>query len=328
MTFSRKQPAVFVRQPLGPVVREAVALLRATLPSGVSITLRGDDTPADVLADATQVHQVVMNLGTNAWQAMGQRTGRIDVTLEPVDGERIRLSVQDNGSGMDAATQARIFEPFFTTKPDGEGTGLGLSVVQRIVNAHQGEISVTSQPGMGCRFDIVLPLAQEAAEGQAQAAPPPAQGELPADALPMPELLPPPPAIPEPAPGNGDASRRHIVYVDDYEAMVAMVMAVLEAHGFRVSGFDSSPRALDFLRRHAHEVDMLITDFNMPEMSGLDLAREVKAVRPAMPVMVASGHLSADLRAGAAQAGVDCLFDKPAGIDEMCRRIDELLAAA
>ncbi len=308
MTFSRKQPAVFVRQPLGPVVREAVDLLRATLPSGVRISLQGDDQAFEVMADATQLHQVVMNLGTNAWQAMGQRTGRIDVALRPVLGSPwMRLSVQDNGSGMDAATQARIFEPFFTTKPDGEGTGLGLSVVQGIVQAHQGEISVSSAPGQGCRFDILLPLAPS--------------GE--ADGAAGPEAA---AASASPAPASGGAGRQ-VVYVDDYEAMVAMVGAVLEGQGYQVRGFDRSTDALDYLRGHAQEVDLLITDYNMPEMSGLDLTHAARALRPDLPVIVASGHLSADLRAGAAAAGVDCLFDKPAGIDELCLRIAQVLQA-
>ncbi len=310
MTFSRKQPAVFVRQPLGPVVREAVGLLRATLPSGVRISLRGEDQAFEVMADATQLHQVVMNLGTNAWQAMGQRTGQIEVALEAVPGAPwVRLSFQDNGSGMSAATQARIFEPFFTTKPDGEGTGLGLSVVQGIVQAHGGEIAVTSAPGQGCRFDIRLPLA---AAGEDPAGLAPAETE---------------PAPAEAGPTTAGGANRLIVYVDDYEAMVAMVSAVLEGQGYRVRGFDRSTDALDYLREHAQEVDLLITDYNMPEMSGLDLTRAARGLRPALPVIVASGHLSADLRAGAAATGVDCLFDKPAGIDELCLRIAQVLQA-
>lgn len=312
MTFSRKQPAVFVRQPLGPVVREAVGLLRATLPSGVRISLAGDAQVFEVMADATQLHQVVMNLGTNAWQAMGRRTGHIEVALEAVPGASwVKLSFQDNGSGMDPATQARIFEPFFTTKPDGEGTGLGLSVVQGIVQAHGGEISVASAPGQGCRFDIRLPLAARDAEA------PPALRQVPQV----------PQASPEAAPPAAAGANRLVVYVDDYEAMVAMVGAVLETQGYRVRGFDRSTDALDYLRAHAHEVDLLITDYNMPEMSGLDLSRAARALRPSLPVIVASGHLSADLRAGAAAAGVDCLFDKPAGIDELCLRIAQVLQA-
>jgi two-component system, cell cycle sensor histidine kinase and response regulator CckA len=107
--------------------------------------------------------------------------------------------------------------------------------------------------------------------------------------------------------------------------MVAMVRAVLQAQGFRVSGFDSSTHALAFLREHMAEVDLLITDYNMPEMSGLDLAREARALRANLPIIVASGHISAELRDGADEAGVDCLFDKPAGIDELCLRIREQL---
>lgn len=316
MTFSRKQPAVFVRQSLGPIVREAVALLRATLPSGIRITLREEDSPCEVLADATQLHQVVMNLGTNAWQAMGQRTGHIEITLsrEPQGGS-MRLSVQDDGVGMDSATQARIFEPFFTTKPDGEGTGLGLAVVQGIVHAHQGQIQVASAPGRGCRFDILLPVVSGVCDGLAAGDEPP-RGALPQD----------PVALRPSAPAGAAARSRRIVYVDDYEAMVALVTAVLEMEGHAVSGFESSAQALDYVRQHPQAVDLLITDYNMPEMSGLDLAREVRALRPRLPIIVASGHLSADLRAGADTLGIDCLFDKPAGVDELCQRVTQLLA--
>ncbi|TFY99515.1 ATP-binding protein [Ramlibacter rhizophilus] len=312
LTFTRQQPAVFERQPLGPVVREAVDLLRATLPSGVRITLQGDEEPFEVMADANQIHQVVMNLGTNAWQAMSGRGGRIDIRLAAPPGSGwVVLSVQDDGAGMDAGTQARMFEPFFTTKREGEGTGLGLAVVQNIVRAHFGEIAVDSRPGQGTRMEVRLPVACEA-ENTGFA-------PLPAREVPVAETQP----VPLP---SGAGGGRHIVYVDDYEAMVVMVSAVLQAQGFRVAGFHRSLEALAYVRRQGSAVDLLITDYNMPDLSGLDLARELRALRPQLPIIVASGHVTDTLREGALSAGVSCLFDKPAGIDALCRRVHEQLA--
>lgn len=315
MTFSRQQPAVFVRQPLGPVVLEAVDLLRATLPSGVRITLQGGESEVEVMADANQIHQVLMNLGTNAWQALEGRSGRIDVRIEaPAGSGWVALSVQDNGAGMDEPTQVRMFEPFFTTKREGEGTGLGLAVVQGIVQAHFGEIAVHSQRGQGTRIEIRLPVATERG-GETEVASPVAEAprEVRTDLQ----------RQPLPAVHGGG---RHVVYVDDYEAMVAMVGAVLQARGFRVTGFASSVEALEHVRGNGASVDLLITDHNMPDLSGLDLGREVRALRPGLPIILASGHVDPELRDAACAAGISALFDKPAGIDELCRLVVEQLA--
>ncbi len=299
LSFSRRQPAVFTCQPLQAVVEETVQLLRATLPPSLRITHRAPKEPLLVKADASQISQVIMNLGTNAWQALGSRPGHIRVLLDR-QGNQARLQVCDDGCGMDPATVQRIFEPFFTTKPKGEGTGLGLPVVHGIVRAHGGRIDVYSAPGEGSTFEIFLPLAQGPEATELAAKP---------DATPVSER------------GAG----QHVVYLDDYPAMVLMVRATLQARGYRATGFEDANSALAFIRAHAQDIDLVVSDYNMPEHSGLEVAREIRSLRPDLPVILASGYLTDELRQSAAEAGVRGLFDKPRGIDDMCAMIAGML---
>ncbi|MBC7603683.1 MAG: response regulator [Ramlibacter sp.] len=299
MAFSRNQPALFSCQALQPLVEEGVQLLRAMLPSGIEIVLVRPDVPLYVSADATQISQVLMNLGTNAWQALGSRPGRIDVALSSHNGEAL-LTVADNGSGMDQQTLQRIFGPFFTTKAKGEGTGLGLSVVHGIVRAHGGSIAVGSTQRVGTTFEVRLPLL-------------PAQaGEIAAPAAQR-------SALPD---GQG----RHVVYLDDYPAMVFMLRATLETYGFRVSGFEKPDEAMAFLATNAASVDLVVTDHNMPGRSGLELAQEMHELYPGLPVILASGYITDELREGAARCGVIDVFDKPRGIEVLVALISRVLA--
>ena len=263
LAFSRLQPHPQSIISLRPVLAEAVTLLRATLPAGIELAATFDADAPMVLADATQVHQVVMNLCTNAWQAMGGHGGRIDIRLDGVTldadaeeavvnpalrpGRAARLSVTDTGSGMDPATLERIFEPFFTTKPVGQGTGLGLSVVHGIVKAQGGTISVTSQPGKGTTFTLYFPAADVAEEGVAPAA-----------------------AAPDPSPAT---SNHHVLYLDDEEALVFLVTRTLERLGYSVSGYTRVEEALAAVRADSGQFDLLVTDLNMPGQSGLEVAR-------------------------------------------------------
>ncbi|MBE7939288.1 MULTISPECIES: ATP-binding protein [Ramlibacter] len=301
MAFSRKQPAVFSTQALQPLVEEGVQLLRATLPSGIAIESSMPAERVHVRADPTQITQVLMNLGTNAWQALGSEPGHIRITVEAA-GREVRLSVSDDGCGMDAATQSRIFEPFFTTKAKGEGTGLGLPVVHGIVQSHGGRIAVHSERGQGTTFDIWLPVTAAPEAGEPEAVPS---------------------AVQPPAQGGG----RHVLYLDDYPAMVFMMRATLESLGYRFTGFESPRDALDWLRQNLGEVDLVVTDHNMPGGSGLELAHAIRALRPGLPVILASGYITDELREGARRAGVADVFDKPRGIEELCGLIGKVLAA-
>jgi PAS domain S-box-containing protein len=313
LAFSRRQPHDLVVQPLQPVLEETIALLRNTLPASVTIELRLSDEPLWVNADATQIQQVLMNLCTNASFAVGQALGRIEVGLEHLalperlepsavqgpPGDNAHLWVRDNGIGMDEATRARIFEPFFTTRGSAEGTGLGLSVVHGIVAEHGGAITVESTPGKGSVFHVVLPLAAGAED-----APPAAAG-----AAPLPR-------------GTG----QHVLYVDDDEMMVVMVRGLLQAAGYRVSTCRSALSAVASLREEPGAFDIVVTDFNMPGGSGLEVARAVRALRPELPVVISSGYLGEELRAAAAQAGVRHLLQKENTVEELCALLREVLA--
>jgi PAS domain S-box-containing protein len=317
LAFSRRQAQLLTHQPLAPLVDEALALMRSLLPAGVRLTTRmsGGDLP--VLADAMQMQQVLMNLCTNAWQALDGRVGEVTVSLRAVRLDAARasqlgsipagtyacLSVADNGPGMDAATQQRIFEPFFTTKAPGAGTGLGLAVVHGILKAHNGAIALSSRPGEGARFDVYLPLA-----GAAQA---PAVAALAAPAAPL----------------AASAAGRHVVYVDDYEAMVFLVGRLLRKQGYRVSTFTSGESALAWLRENINFIDLLLTDQNMPGMSGVDLARKSLLLRPGLRVAIVSGHVNDRLLAEASAAGVHEVMSKQDSMDELGEAIRNLLAA-
>ncbi|MEZ5663433.1 MAG: PAS domain-containing protein [Burkholderiaceae bacterium] len=316
LTFSRRQNQALVCQPLTPLVEESLHLLRSLLPAGVRLQTRLQDG-LDVLVDSTQMQQVLMNLCTNAWQAFAGQGGEILVSLRRREldvaeaasigglspGPHACLSVTDDGPGMDADTIRRIFEPFFTTKAPGEGTGLGLAVVHGIVKGHNGAIAVRSHPGAGTSFDVWLPLAQQP---NATLSPLSAATGGKADAVVQTGL--------------------HIIYIDDYEALVFLVGRLLRKQGYRVSTFASGEAALAWLREHPQEpVDLLVTDQNMPGMSGLDVARALRVCRPQLRVVMISGHVTDDLTSEAAQAGVYRVMGKQDSMEALGQAIGALV---
>ncbi len=322
LTFSRRGPQSLSVQPLRPVVEETLSLLRATLPAGVRVHTQLAEQALPVLADATQLPQVLMNLCTNAWHALPETGGRIEIGLQHLpagdprraelgvrhamaglqplpEGDSAHLWVRDDGRGMDAATRQRIFDPFFTTKPVGQGTGLGLSVVHGIVNNLHGAIRVDSAPGQGCCFHVILPLAVATAQGSR----PEGAGAVPASAT----------------------VGGRVLYVDDDEVMVLMVQRLLERAGHQVLACSDAQQALNLLRDPAETVDLLITDFNMPEMSGLDLCRQTRSLRPQLPMAISSGYISERLRAEAEALGVQALLKKENTLDELPGLVQGLL---
>jgi PAS domain S-box-containing protein len=312
LTYSQNQEPRRALIELHPLIREACRLLRGSLPSSVSLELDLAAEGAMILADSTQVHQVVMNLVTNAIHALGTRPGTIRIAshgvivedegvedLELEDGCYFRVSVSDNGCGMDAATLARIFEPFFTTKSAGRGTGLGLSVVHGIMGAHGGAVRVTSELGRGTTFHLYFPANQQPGTTS---------------------LL---------APSSLTSTKgERVLYVDDEEALVFLATRVLKRLGYRVTGYASAAQALDDFRQRPGHFDVVVSDIAMPGMSGMELARELLSARRELPVVLTSGYVQAEDVAQARSLGVRALVAKPNTVDEFGRLLLDALASS
>ncbi|XHS79825.1 response regulator [Burkholderiaceae bacterium UC74_6] len=313
LTFSRRQPQQLADVELGPVVNETYRLMRSTLPAGVDLRLSLPDSPLYAEADATQIQQVLMNLCTNAWHALGGQSGRIDLGLECTEleatntqtpgslsaGTYVHLWVKDTGSGMEASTRERMFEPFFTTKPKGKGTGLGLSVVHGIVAAHRGGIDVDSVLGQGSTFHIYLP----------------AVSALPAAAV-------APVSNNESDVGHGE----HVVYLDDDDVLILMVVRLLEKAGYRCTGFHDIEAAVAAAQDEKMQVKVFITDYNMAGRTGIDVARELARSVPELPVVICSGLISDELREHAQRLGVYSLIEKEAAFEKIVPQVAALLA--
>ncbi|MBI2511464.1 MAG: PAS domain S-box protein [Opitutae bacterium] len=303
LTIARKHESVMVARRLDPVLDEAFRLLRSSIPSMVQLELKIDPRCPPVVADDTQIHQVVMNLCTNAWHALPEQGGRIDLGLAPreVDAEfaathlglqpgpHALLTVRDNGCGMPPDVLARIFEPFFTTKQPGEGTGLGLAVVHGIVQSHRGAIFVDSEPGRGTTFEIYLPaLAQPAAAGDR------------ADNAPLPR-------------GSG----QHILLVDDDTVAREGLRGQLAHLGYRVTALGSARVALAHFLTKRKDIDLVLTDYAMPDLDGGELAARILDVAPGFPVLFVSGYVDGRLQEKLRALGVRELVRKPAELADL-----------
>jgi two-component system, cell cycle sensor histidine kinase and response regulator CckA len=310
LTFSRQQTHERLRQHLQMIIREALGLLRASLPATLEIKQELSPEAPPVLADASQIHQVVMNLCTNAAHAMCDRPGCITVRLTPrqVDeaaclalpglkpGRYAWLSVTDTGHGMDASVLARIFEPFFTTKGPGEGTGLGLPMVHGIVRDHEGAIFVQSSPGNGTNFDLYFPEAVETTT-EARVV---QMGILP---------------------GRGEI----VLVVDDEEAICEAVGAMLSRIGYRVQTFTDPQLALEHFRRSPSMFNLLLTDRTMPRMSGPQLIAKVRDWWPGLPALLMSGLTNTNANEGEAPGAEYGLVAKPIDIIDLSRAVRRML---
>jgi PAS domain S-box-containing protein len=295
LTFSRQGDAERHPLKLGDILREGVKTLNATLPS--SITIQVDvRTEADVvLADATELHQIVMNLGTNAGHAMKLKGGRLHFELDRLDlapgpatalaippGEYVHLMVNDTGRGMSPEVVGRIFEPFFTTKGPGRGTGLGLTLVHKIVSRNAGHIQVSSQEGQGTTFHIYFPRCHE----------------------------PPTPVLAD----NHQILRGHherILVVDDEISILNLMQQQLRKIGYRVTTRADSLEAVNTFRSDPDHFDLVITDHTMPGLQGADLAEELGAIRPGLPVILMTGLNQPPDLTGSRHAPLRTVFQKP-----------------
>jgi PAS domain S-box-containing protein len=297
LAFSRQQDQQRILVQLRHVVEEPLKLLRATVPAIIEFDVSlANDLPV-VLADPTQVHQVVMNLCTNAAHAMGGQAGRLGVKLEKllVDARRpatsvtlkhglyVVLTVSDTGCGMDRSTLERIFEPFFTTKQPGEGTGLGLAVVHGIMQSHEGALTVESQPGEGTVFRLYFP----------------------ADNAVIPEKT---------TSENTDVPLgfgERLLFIDDELPIAQLGKNVLDTLNYETTSVTDATEALDLFRANPQAFDVVITDLSMPKMMGTDLAAQVLAIRPDIPIILTTGY-TATLTSDTVQTlGVRELLMKP-----------------
>lgn len=323
ISFGRRQQTDLKPIQLALVVEESVRLLRALFPARVSLQVnQADDVPL-VLADATLMEQVIINLATNSMQAMQGKAGQIDITLDCVataSGNRsqietnqpsksnpwVRIIVSDNGCGMDAAVQARIFEPFFTTKNVGEGTGLGLSVVHGIVTSHEGTISVESKPGEGTSFTICLPTISAHQESTPTA--PAVSAEI---------------AVKEVE--TKRANSQHILIVDDDEPVLTSFKFLLEHFGYLVSDYTNSSEALEAFCVDPSEFELVLIDYNMPGLSGIEMARKIRSIRKDLPIAITSGYIDSELRSQASALGVHDIIPKPCEIADLKKIVSRLL---
>ncbi len=310
LTFSRQTEQETKPLLLEPIITEAVRFLQAVLPATIEIRQFVGGKEAKVMADPSQMHQVVMNLCTNAAHAMKERGGVLEIKLEEVEldsqaverflhltpGPYVNLTVTDTGQGMAREVMERIFDPYFTTKEQGEGTGLGLAVVHGIVKNHGGSITVDSDLGKGTAFEVLLPRLT----GKVTASSAETDGFLPC--------------------GN-----EHILFIDDEESIVNMAKSALENLGYAVVGVANSTEALETFQSRPDRFHLVITDLTMPHMTGLELAEKLMLVRPGIPIILCSGFGEMKTQKEAKAKGIREFVTKPITIYTLTKTIRKVL---
>jgi PAS domain S-box-containing protein len=309
LAFSRQ--AVTERIVLQPasLVTEAAKMLRSTLPTTIDIVHRIDPKAGPVFADPTQIHQILMNLGTNAFHAMETTGGRLEIVLEktafsgadPVKkhgieaGKYVRLSICDTGTGIDPEIKDKIFDPYFTTKEAGKGTGMGLAVAHGIIKSYGGAISIDSQPEKGTAVHVFLPI-------------------IDADTVLAGNEA-------EPVPGG----RERILFIDDEEMLTSLNKLMLEELGYKVVASNDSREALQIFQNQPDRFDLVITDQTMPGMTGAELAAQLLQIRPDLPIILCTGYSSIISKEEAKSMGIRTYAAKPLGRREMAGLIRETL---
>jgi two-component system cell cycle sensor histidine kinase/response regulator CckA len=309
LTFSRQTTQD--RKPLAfkQVVEEGLKLLRPTLPSTIEIISTSSVDNDTVLADPVQMHQILMNLCMNAAHAMREKGGILNISISaaslsesnpaPVPamrpGKYVELKVSDTGCGMEPEVLERIFDPFFTTKQQGEGTGLGLSVAHGIIKSHGGYVTVESEPGKGTVFHIYLPNIEK-----------------------------------QKRPEDGDQltvirGKEHILFVDDEDILIELNKQRLSRLGYEVVATTSSTDALDLFRKEPDKFDLVITDYTMPNLTGMDLAVELLKIRATIPIILCTGHSETVSPEQAKKSGIKAFLMKPLAKQELATAIRRVL---
>jgi PAS domain S-box-containing protein len=309
LAFSRQSEQEKMPVQINVIVKEVLKLLRASLPATVEIRQKLGGGPYTVIADTIQIHQLLMNLCTNAFYAMREKGGLLEVSLSNFDvdtnnsvlyeglksGPHVKLTVKDTGHGIEPDILEHIFEPYFTTKDPGEGTGLGLSVVHGIVRSHGGDITVNSQPGKGTVFEVLLPRIDS---------------EVPQKV-----------SFSETLPGGTET----ILFVDDDRKLVYLGKKMLEDLGYKVIALSSSREALDVFKKEPEHFDIVITDQTMPEMTGIDLVKKILSISPSLPVILSTGYSDMVTAEKAKKIGVKEFTMKPFDIRLIAKLIRKVL---
>jgi two-component system cell cycle sensor histidine kinase/response regulator CckA len=309
LTFSN--PGVIERQPvrIGPMIAESLRLLWSSIPSTIDIWENITAKSDVVLADPSQINQVLINLCNNAIDAMKEQGGILEVILEEVElneaaavpdpdlepGCFLKLTVGDTGHGMTPEVMKRVFEPFFTTRAVGECTGMGLAVVHGIVKNHGGAVTVQSEPGKGSIFQVYLPKSEKEVKWGMEVT------------------------------GRSPGGHERILFVDDEKLVVDAVKEMLDCLGYRVTAKTSSVDALELFKREADRFDMVITDLIMPELTGLEMAKEILKNKPGIPLMVFTGFSERIDEKEAKAIGIDAVLKKPLLMRELAQKIRNVL---
>lgn len=310
LTFSRQVKTEKAAVYPGTITKEALKLLRSSLPSTITIKQDIDAECGTVFIDPTQLHQIIMNLCTNAYHAMEDGGGTISVKLSQhhlapkalsnspdlAPGEYIELLIEDEGCGIAPDLQKKIFDPFFTTKTRGKGTGMGLAIVHGIIKECKGYISLESQVGKGTSFSINLPVYSESSPVREEAVKPISVGQL------------------------------HILVVDDEKMLADMLATLLKRTGFTVSAFSSGPEALASFKDNPEIFDLVITDQTMPEITGLELAEKILEHRADIPIILCSGHSSAISEDDIHRIGIKGFAPKPLIREEILQIISSVFS--
>jgi len=295
LSFSRQGNEIKKAIFLSPIINEAVTLLRAIIPASITIEMDVHKDTQTILADATKIHEIVMNLCTNAAQAIANESGTIHISHKErhiqkklkgymgslMPGFYSILSVKDTGFGIPKSILPHIFEPFYTTREVGQGTGMGLAVVYGIVESLQGNISVTGAPGKGTQIHVYLPKSNTPEQPAAQAH------------------------------ASEKGGTEHIVFVDDEPFLVDMGVTMLTKMGYTVSGFCDSQKALEAFKKSPQAYDILVTDQTMPHLNGTELIREIRKIKPGIPTILTTGYSTQVDKEKAKRKGIHAFIMKP-----------------
>ena len=309
MAFSRQSPREMKPVRISAIIKEFLKLLRSSIPRTIEIHQNISSESDTVRADPTQINQVLINLCSNAAHAMGEKGGVLEVSLKNIEmdkgsaihyhdlspGKYIRLTVSDTGHGIEPKIMERIFDPYFTTKGVGEGSGMGLSVVHGIVKSHGGYFLVDSELGKGTTFQVFFPYIEDEPEPEIKIA----------IEIPM--------------------GKERILFVDDEKAMVDAIQPMIERLGYKVNSRTSSIEALETFRANPDRFDLIITDFTMPNMTGMELAKELLKLRSDIPIILCTGYSEYINEAKAKASGIRVFLTKPVVLGDIARTIRKVL---